>query len=123
MTEPRGRADLLRQELELLRCVFEEVAIPPFLSAGKCRLHFFPGNTLIFSTAQFSIESVGFWSWTVYLSNIFTNRAYVLVAYGNKNSTDIIQGSGATYMGNPLSIPNTRWPWSSSVDGFILFQD
>lgn len=118
-TEPRGRAGLLRQELELLRCVFEEVAIPPFLSAGKCRLCFFPGNTLIFSTAQFSVDR----SWTVYLSNIFTNRAYVLVAYGDKNPTDILQGSCATYTGNPLSIPNACWPCSSSVGGFILFQD
>lgn len=86
-TELRARAALLRQEMELLRRVFEEVAIPPFLSTGKCRLcFFFPGNTLIFSTAQFSADEIGFWSLTVYLSNTFADRAQEVV--GNKNPTD-----------------------------------
>jgi len=74
---------------------------------------FFPGNTLIFSTAQFSTDRAGFRSWSVDIPNIFTNRAYVLVACGNKNPNDILQSSGATYMGNPLSTPNAYWPWSS----------
>ena len=54
-TEPQGREDLLRQELELLRCVFEEVAILPFLSTGKCRLCFFletPSSLAQLSLAQ-----------------------------------------------------------------------
>lgn len=84
-----------------------------------------PGNILIFSMARFGIDRIGFRSWNSYISKLGTHRA--CVACGNRNPTDVLQGSGGlrhcprAAVGNPPSPPSTRWLCSSSAGWFLSF--
>lgn len=49
---------------------------------------------------------------------VLPTRVYGLVPYGNKNTMNILQGSGGE---SPVSTQG--WPRPSSAGGFIHFQD
>lgn len=84
-----------------------------------------PGNILIFSMARFGIDRIGFRSWNSYISKLGTHRA--CVACGNRNPTDVLQGSGGSRrclraaVGNPPSPPSACWLCSSSAGWFLSF--